>query len=239
VALTCRNFQHLHDAYLDADLPASMMAEVDAHLLQCPECQRQIDMVRACGNVILRDQSEPRAADDFAARVLMAMPRRDAAPSGSVVVLTRRQRRRIVLERIAAGFLPAAAAIVAFSILILPPVQPGTTGPDRRAGRVLGQSASRDMISPTLALGVQDLVNPTLSSIDGASRAVGDLRDFAGLTLRDAREQLEASNGPSSTVNDDGMSGAFLMQMLHPLLNVVSPVPTDTAPAKPDDVIRF
>lgn len=238
VALTCRNVQHVHDAYLDADLPASMIAEVDAHLLQCPECQRQIEMVRVCGNVISRDQSEPRAADDFAARVLTALPRREVVAPAPAVPLTRRQRRRIVFERIAAGFIPAMAAMIALSVLVFPVASERSPGPDRQSGKVLGESASRDM-SPAMALGVQGIVDPTLNSIDQASRAVGNLQDFANLTLRDARDELAASARPASASPDDSLSGAFLMQMLHPLLNVVSPVPTESAPAPADDVVRF
>ncbi len=216
-----------------------MIAEVDAHLLQCPECQRQIDMVRVCGNVISRDQSEPRAADDFAARVLSALPRQRAAAPAPVVLLTRRQSRRVVLERVAAGFIPAMAAMIGLSLLVFPAATDHSTSPDRQVGRVLGESATRTAVSPTLALGVQDIVSPTLSSIDNASRAVGDLQDFAGLTLRDAREQLAASANPPAAPAEDAFSGAFLMQMLHPLLGVVSPVPTEPAPAQTDDVVRF
>src|SRR5262249_13912268 len=121
-ALTCRNIQHLHDAYLDADLPASMMAEVDAHLLQCPECQQQMELMRACGNVIARDRSEPLPATDFASRVMASLPARQSA-GGTALILTRRQRRRIVLERVVAGLIPAMAAMIALTVLILPATQ--------------------------------------------------------------------------------------------------------------------
>lgn len=216
-----------------------MIAEVDAHLLQCPECQRQIDMVRVCGNVISRDQSEPRAADDFAARVLTALPRRERPAPVSVLPLTRRQRRRIVVDRVAAGFIPALAAVIGLSVLLLPSVRDRSAATDQPAARVLGESVTRDAASPAAALGVQGFINPTLSSIDQASRAVGDFQNLAGMTLRDARDELAATATPAPAPNDDTMSGAFLMQMLHPLLNVVSPVPTDTAPAQSDDVVHF
>jgi len=47
MSLTCRNVRQLHDAWLDGELSANMNAEVHAHLLQCPECQQQVEMIRA------------------------------------------------------------------------------------------------------------------------------------------------------------------------------------------------
>lgn len=59
MVMTCRHVQQLRDSYLDGELSSSLMAEVHAHLLQCPECQRQVEMIRIAGHVIAGDRSEP------------------------------------------------------------------------------------------------------------------------------------------------------------------------------------
>lgn len=227
MALTCRNVQHLQDAYLDGDLPASMSAEVDAHLLQCPECQRQYEVLRACGNVIARDHSEPRPADDFAMRVLAALPKAVATPQPSFI-LTRRQRRRMILERVTAGAIPAIAAMIALFVLIYPATRP------TEQHRVLGDAESRQAVD---ALGVRSLVDPALGTLSDTNRAAGNIGGLARLTLEQAREQLEAgARAPEPPPLD---SGALLMELLHPLMSVLQPPPDETPAARTDDDVRF
>jgi anti-sigma factor RsiW len=227
MALTCRNVQHLQDAYLDGDLPASMSAEVDAHLLQCPECQRQYELLRACGNVIARDHSEPRPADDFAMRIMAALPKQ-AAATQPVVILTRRQRRRIILERIAAGAVPAIAAMVALFVLIYPATRP------TEQHRVLGAAESRQAVD---ALGVRSLVDPALGTLNDTNRAAGNLGGLARMTLEQAREQIEAGARAAETPLPDG--GALLMELLHPLMSVLQPPPGANPTESTDDDVRF
>jgi len=229
MALTCRNVQHLQDAYLDADLSASMIAEVDAHLLQCPECQRSMELMRACGNVVARDRSEPRLADDFAMRVLTALPKAAShSASQPMYILTRRQRRRLILERVAAGAIPAIAAAIVLFILILP-----ASRPDVEVHRVLGASESRQ---PVDALGVRSLVDPTLATLSDTHRAAGNLGDLARLTLEQAREQLESA--PPAAQTPPPESGALFMELLHPLMSVLQP-PAGAEPAQSDEIVRF
>lgn len=229
MALTCRNVQHLQDAYLDADLPPSMTAEVDAHLLQCPECQRQMELLRVCGNVVARDRSEPEPAPDFAMRVLAALPKQAPAVQPTFI-LTRRQRRRILIERITAGALPAIAATIALFVLILP-----ATRPDSDTHRVLGESEQRQ---PVDALGVRSLIDPTLSTINDTNRAAGNLGGLARMTLDQARAQLEV-RPPAVAPPPQAESGALMMELLHPLLSVLQPQPADVTDETPDDVVRF
>src|SRR6185436_13710965 len=73
--MTCRNVRQLHDAFVDGELSASLTAEVHAHLLQCPECQHEIEMLRAATDVITQDHSEPIMDSGFASRVIAQMPR--------------------------------------------------------------------------------------------------------------------------------------------------------------------
>lgn len=121
MAVTCRHVRQLHDAYLDGDLSASMNAEVHAHLLQCPACQQQVETVRACGDVIANDRSEPRLSGDFATRVLAELP---AAPVLRLApVETRRTRRMRLLRGVMAGAMPAIAASLVFAVLLGPQIR--------------------------------------------------------------------------------------------------------------------
>jgi len=234
VALTCRNIEHLRDAYLDGDLPASLMAEVDAHLLQCPECQRQLELLRVCGNVIARDFSEPPASPGLASRVLDSLPRRPAAAPGSTVLLTRRQRRRIVLERVAASAVPAIAAMIAVAVLAWPgDSPPRATQPDP-IRVVAGDLQS----APVDVLGVRALVDPTLSTISNTGRVAENLQEVYRLTLHDARQQF--TGPPATAARPSNFSGALMMELLHPLLSIMPPSDENAPTSEPaGDIVRF
>lgn len=234
MALTCRNIEHLRDAYLDSDLPGSLMAEVDAHLLQCPECQRQLELLRVCGNVIARDHSEPPASPDLATRVLSALPRRPAAAPGNTVLLTRRQRRRIVLERVAASAIPAIAALIAVAVLAWPGKSSPRATPREPVRLIAGELQS----APVDVLGVRALLNPTLSTLSNTGRVAENLQEVYRLTLNDARQQFAAP--PATAARPSNFSGALMMEMLHPLLSVMPPSDEGAPTSEPaDDIVRF
>ncbi len=228
VAVTCRNVRHLHDAYLDGELSASMAAEVQAHLLQCPECQRQMELLRACGEVIARDQGEPAPPADLTSRVMTDFVR--MAPISLGPILTRRQRRERLVRRFAAGFLPAAAAMLAVSVLVLPPSGRRAVSPD--APRVVaGQAQYR----PVEVLGVRDAVVPTLHSLARGGQAADELRGVYEIAVGQVAAPASAQATPRPPAP---FSGAFLMELLHPFTNMMTPPPATTGPDAPD-VVRF
>ena len=127
--LTCRHVRQLHDGYVDGELSPSMNAEVHAHLLQCPECQRQVELVRTCGDVIAQDRSEPDLDAGFASRVLAAMPPvGERAVSLTLVgtgriIETRRGRRRRMARAWIRSAVPVAAAVAFFCLAVWPPMR--------------------------------------------------------------------------------------------------------------------
>jgi anti-sigma factor RsiW len=91
--MTCRHVQHLQDRFLDGDLPASMVAEVHAHLLQCPACQHQMEICRASTDVIAKDDAHFELDSGFAMRVVAALPK--PSPSAALGGAQRFRRRRM------------------------------------------------------------------------------------------------------------------------------------------------
>ena len=68
--ISCEQTQHLFDSYLNDELSASLVAEVDAHRLECAACRHQLTLMEACGNVIRLDACEPRPSADFTDRLM-------------------------------------------------------------------------------------------------------------------------------------------------------------------------
>ncbi|MFO0973070.1 MAG: zf-HC2 domain-containing protein [Phycisphaerae bacterium] len=226
--VTCRNVQHLYDAYLDGELSAPLLAEVEAHLLHCGECQRQVELVRAAGSVMATDASPVRLSDSFADRILAELPLSASRPGLTLSFLTRRQRRRRMLERFAAGFVPAVAAMIAFVVLIWP-AEPRVV---RRgaATRVLGETES----GPAEAFGMRSLVDPTLAGVAQTGRVADQLRGFYRIAA------AGPVGPPAPAVEQSPTSAAFsptlMTDLLHPFLNLTRPAPDAAAP---DEVVRF
>src|SRR5207249_4340420 len=109
--MTCRHCRDLRDAFLDGELSQSQVAEVHAHLLQCPECQQHIGMMRACGDVIRQDRRGPRLPVDFTDRLMMTLP-------AHRVPLSFRQHRWMRVKRcVEIGGIPAIAASIALMVM--------------------------------------------------------------------------------------------------------------------------
>jgi predicted anti-sigma-YlaC factor YlaD len=70
--MDCHDVEHLLDAYLDAELPTSLQAEVHAHLLECVLCRQRVGLLRAVGDVVRSDADHPSPSPDFTDRVLQA-----------------------------------------------------------------------------------------------------------------------------------------------------------------------
>jgi len=227
MSLTCRNVRQLHDAWLDGELSANMNAEVHAHLLQCPECQQQVEMIRASGDVITQDRSEPAVDAEFTSRVLAALPeqRPVAATLPFDSIETRRSRRRRRIRLLLGGSLPAAASIAFFCGVIWPS--------DRAA-------APRKVVAPAVVeLAVPDMVDPTVHAVKDAAESWAQINrlladeasDRLSLRLRNARNAEQANPSDEPSVLD------FLLPSFG---EMITPARPDPAPDTADsEVVRF
>jgi anti-sigma factor RsiW len=78
--LNCRDVEHLLDAYLDGELPASLQAEVHAHLLQCLVCRQRIGLLQAVADVVHADRDHPSPSPEFTDRLLAAVAAGKSGP---------------------------------------------------------------------------------------------------------------------------------------------------------------
>jgi len=131
--MTCRQVEHLLDAYLDGELSPSLRAEVHAHRLGCPRCQRRIELLEVCGDVIRMDRREPVLSADFADRVM----------AGFAASRRARHRRVPWVVRLAAPL--AAAAAVAFAVLNL----------TVRSGELSSQGRRATVVAPAVVTNAQ------------------------------------------------------------------------------------
>lgn len=214
MAITCRSFRHLHDAYLDRELSESQMAEVHAHLLQCPECQRQVEIVRACGDVIALDDRTPQLGANFADRVLASLPARKTAAT------TKRSAWPRVKRWLEYGVVPAMAAALTFAVIIGPPARvAGVTAGDSKS-MVLGTSATIDAIA-----GPVDGVVTLSGQLD---RVATGAKNFCERSLTEAPKSLTAANAKDP---------AFVDQLLQPFFDLFNPPMPERSAT--DDVERF
>jgi len=169
--MTCRHVRQLHDAFLDGELSASLTAEVHAHLLQCPACQHQIEMLRACADVVARDRPAAALSEDFAERVVAAIPRTSAGVPAVRQVGVRQRRWTVWLG---AG-LPAAAAVVLLVVLLWP---------DTRQDRTF--------VAGVAVSGLDHVVNPALDAVAESQRAAASLNQLWQLSVGDAERGVRA-----------------------------------------------
>ncbi|MCB9855919.1 MAG: zf-HC2 domain-containing protein [Phycisphaerales bacterium] len=211
--LTCRHVNEQRDLYLDGELSPSLTAEVHAHLLQCPACQQQFEMMRACGDLIAKDAAEPVLDAGFASRVVASLPKRSATS----VLVTRRDNRQRFMKIFAGAGLPAAAALLFLSVLIWPT-------PEKPSGIVLDKTATN--LTP-----VDELVSPAIN-------VLGETRD----TIRDVTKAVQKSvdNAELASVpSNDGTTTqpSLLDAFLSPFKNALTPPADDTESDK--EVVRF
>ena len=179
--VTCRHVRQLHDAYIDGELSPSLMAEMHAHLLQCPECQREVEMTRACETVIARDRSEPELDAGFASRVVASLPKSSAPRSAAFEA--HRIRRRNWWRWGASVGVPAAAAVVFFAILVWPSAE-RDAGPRLVAG------------SAVEATGVDGVVDRTLGVVTQTQETAASLNELMKIAGSEARQKAEQSARP-------------------------------------------
>ncbi len=128
--ISCEQTQHLFDSYLNDELSASLVSEVDAHRLECAACRHQLALMEACGNVIRLDACEPRPSADFTDRLMAILD--EEKTSRPWLGISRGM-------NIAGGLLGVAAAIAAVVVFY----------PEGR--KISGRQVSPDMIKSTPA----------------------------------------------------------------------------------------
>ena len=226
MSVTCRHVRQLHDAYVDRELPAGLTAEVHAHLLQCPACQREVEMVRAFGGVIAADRSEPQLDAGFTARMAAVVAERAATKSIPFrKVETRRERRWRQLRSFAKTAVPAVAAMLFFAILIKPSSETPAT-----ATAVRGVTVEQ--------AGVKGVVEPTLNAVNETRQAVADFNQLFEFAATDACNGATRAMGRST---DATSSEGSLIDFFLPTLNeMMRPAEGNPAPAEDDaELIRL
>lgn len=213
--MTCRHVRQFHDAYVDGELSPSLMAEVHAHLLQCPECQRQVEMIRASSSVIANDRCEPELDSGFARRVVASLPK--PASKMGVGMETRRARRQRLWRVAVSASLPAAAAVLFFTILVWPSAQTDLAPTGLRPKVVAGEAIER----PAKAL-------------EKTKRATHSLNQLIEISVDEARQDVEEG------LEEARRPETFVDLLLEPFTGLLDP-PEAEAPDKDGDqeIVRF
>jgi anti-sigma factor RsiW len=223
--MTCRNVRQLHDAFVDSELSSSLMAEVHAHLLQCPECQHEVELLRATADVLALDRSEPMLDSGFASRVIAQMPKTVTVVEVADDESEQHASRQRFMRIFAKGFIPAAAAALFLSVWIWPSFE-RTDAP----GRVLGTAVAVD------ASGVKSVVSPTLDAVADTQQAARNLNQLLQFSVNQAgqgvRQNLSRKDLPTS--DDVSLLDMFLQPFNGMIQGEEDPEPTDGP-----EVIKF
>ena len=165
--ISCEQAQHLFDSYLNDELSASLVAEVDAHRLECAACRHQLVLMEACGNVIRLDACEPRPSADFTDRLMAILDEEKTS------------RRWLGISRgmkVAGGLLGVAAAIAAVVVFYPTAVQD-----DQIAGAEIPPDMIKSIPAATMISGLPlglffDATDNISSSIDLGHYSIDHLR---------------------------------------------------------------
>lgn len=174
--ITCENAKHLFNRYLDGDLSPSMQAELHAHQLQCSECQGEMALLEACGDVVAYDESEPTVSESFTERVLLAH-------RAQVRPVVRRNWSRLVLT-LAAPL--AAAACIAFTIMLVEP-----NGRDVTRSVVAGKTIQIPKDAALVRMTGKDVVDSKLSNIE--EMPAGFVDAILGPVVEQAKGTVEST----------------------------------------------
>lgn len=223
--MTCRHVRQLHDAYLDGELSASLMAEMHAHLLQCPACQREIEMSRACETVIATDQTTDSQLDSgFASRVVASLQKSGMITASPALpgLETRRVRRNRLWRVGISAALPAAAAVLFFSILIWPPVQPDETP------RIVAGMAVE-------AIGAERIVQPALGAVVDTKDATNHLNRLITIAGNDARQDVETKLQKAKKTS----SSAWDLIFQEPFNGILDGAQAEPSQSADKNIVRF
>lgn len=232
--MNCRHAQHLLDGYLDGELPASLRAEVHAHRLTCPDCQRAMAVVEVAGDVIGDDVAAPVLSLGFTDRVM-----------GGMKPLEEPRVARIVRFRRVAVFLGPVLSVAAVWMVVvsaLPRIE-HVSGPiplsdtkvvltPQTAGVV--EMAPAPTASATIAdLLTEGLLSPARATWRDTQRSTRDLLTVYQWVFPSAAESL------GSTVQEgtDGAESGVLLQAEHMLMKVLAPKAGGETVAESSDVL--
>lgn len=218
--MNCRQAQNLLDCYLDGELPESLRAEVHAHRLTCPDCQRAMAVIEVAGDVISGDRPEPALSLSFTDRVMC-----DVQPPHEPRVA------RIVRFRRTAAFLGPVVSAAAVWMFVVSYVSFSGTVPTHTP------SAKRDVVmvpivaSATEVAAVptgsstivdalaQGLLSPAMSTWQDTQRSTRDLVSLGRWAFSTAGEPLGT---PSAAEGEDAESGV-LVQAESMLMDLLAP----------------
>jgi|GEM_PF-1769038 len=227
--MTCRHVGQLRDNYLDGELSSSLTAEIHAHLLQCSACREQMEMLRACGEVIAKDNETPALDEGFASRVMASLPTRELAEP--MVATTIEFEQVSTTQRILkAAWMPALAAMLFLAVLIWPTtdVDPNRpTGPGVVAG---------DSVTAT-NLGTRQVAEPALDSINFTRDALRDVSDVVTMSVGQVGESLQNGLDVKDPQSDEA-AYSVLDILFAPMEMALTP---EEQPAEPteDTIVRF
>lgn len=225
--LTCRQVQNLHHQFIDGALSASLVAEIHAHLLQCPACQREVEISRAAAHVLAKDFPEPALDSGFASRVVAAMA--EKRPVRKSPVLVRREQSSRWRRFAMVGSLPAAAAVVFLAILIWPSEDRST-----RDTKVAGA-----VTSVVDAVGVKDIADPTLEAVAGARDAAQSLNQLLQISANEARQSMQDGLREIDSTAPRSEPPSLMELFFQPFDEVLRPEKPATAKDGEKKVIRF
>ncbi|MBX3396039.1 MAG: zf-HC2 domain-containing protein [Phycisphaerae bacterium] len=226
--MTCRHVGQLRDRHLDGDLSPSLAAEVHAHLLQCPACQRQFELHRCVGEVITRDRSEPKLPVNFTSRVTAALSQLPRSSQTPIRLHTRRALRERFWRLTVSAAVPAAAAMLFLTLLIWPTNERSIPG-----GLVAGVS-----VRATEAVGVNDVADPALSAVNETVRAASSISRIQEIIVEQARQTGGESKHSAGAAKPEI---TLLNALLFPFNEAIEPATPHDADAAPKDdgVVRF
>jgi anti-sigma factor RsiW len=197
--MDCHDVEHLLDAYLDAELPTSLQAEVHAHLLECVLCRQRIGLLRAVGDVIRSDADDPSPSPDFTDRLLQTMAQR--SPSRPV---------RLRYKRV--GLLAATVTAIAAALLLVVNVVTPESSSD---GIVLASGAGL----PDALADARNHTSQTWQQLHSSIAGLGQLgqQALSEANLALLNDWAEVNSGPQTM--PAGMP--FMGQLLIPLTDVL------------------
>lgn len=200
--LTCQDTEHLLDAYLDGELPASLQSEVHAHLLECLLCRQRVGLLHAVADVVHNGGDHPSPSPDFTDRVLATMKQRSSTGRS-----TRRTRNILVLG---SAVTAAAAALLLIVTLALPA---------KHESMVLGQQQTGPGFPEALAQAGEH-TRQTLQAVRGTVQTLGQLGKQAleQANVAVLTDLTEAEHQPVTTVPTELL---FMGQLLIPLSEIL------------------
>lgn len=251
--ITCQHAKHLFDQYLDGELSPSLQTELHAHQLKCSDCQGELALLEACGDVIAYDHREPVLSDSFTHRVLLAH-------RAQVKPVARRNWSRLVIS-IASPM--AAAACIAFAVLLIGPTDKaghGTmvAGAKQRmsdsalqamTARHLNETEMAELANtPQMPAGFVDailgpFVEQSKNTFDSTKRSVEQLNSLIRLGFAGANNALAAGprtldpgRAPATDAVRPSMSEPDLMDPFSP--HPASGIPDQNTGPEVDDTIE-